>query len=384
MNQLKKQNPFAVIVDSGDLFFEKESIPDNLRQSATLKGQFIIDAYNRIGCDALNVGERDLALGAEFLKVLERKANFPFISANLTDRQNNPLFKPYIIKKIGGRNVGIFGILGDTGQIPSRVKQITQGTVILQDVVKSAELMVKELRGQVDLVIALTHQNVGRDWVIARRVQGIDIIIGGHDKQKVTDPYVADKTRIVQSGEKGQYLGQLEVTIQPDGSKSYNNRLIPLGKAVPDDPSVKSMVKEYYRQVAELHRLAGQSVSQASAKADACEACHSFQYGQWKASRHAAAYASLVKRGRQFDPECLECHTTRFEEPDGFTMKSQQAEFVSVQCDSCHGSSVEHIKARKPMEKRKTGQEGCVRCHTADRSPAFSKEYLLFLQKTKH
>lgn len=384
MNQLKKQNPFAVIVDSGDLFFEKESIPDNLRQSATLKGQFIIDAYNRIGCDALNVGERDLALGAEFLKVLERKANFPFISANLTDRQNNPLFKLYIIKKIGGRNVGIFGILGDTGQIASRVKQITQGTVILQDVVKSAELMVKELRGQVDLVIALTHQNVGRDWVIARRVQGIDIIIGGHDKQKVTDPYVADKTRIVQSGEKGQYLGQLEVTIQPDGSKSYNNRLIPLGKAVPDDPSVKSMVKEYYRQVAELHRLAGQSVSQASAKADACEACHSFQYGQWKASRHAAAYASLVKRGRQFDPECLECHTTRFEEPDGFTMKSQQAEFVSVQCDSCHGSSVEHIKARKPMEKRKTGQEGCVRCHTADRSPAFSKEYLRFLQKTKH
>jgi 2',3'-cyclic-nucleotide 2'-phosphodiesterase (5'-nucleotidase family) len=384
VNQLKKQNPFAVIVDSGDLFFEKESIPDNLRQSATLKGQFIIDAYNRIGCDALNVGERDLALGAEFLKVLERKANFPFISANLTDRQNNPLFKPYIIKKIGGRNVGIFGILGDTGQIASRVKQITQGTVILQDVVKSAELMVKELRGQVDLVIALTHQNVGRDWVIARRVQGIDIIIGGHDKQKVTDPYVADKTRIVQSGEKGQYLGQLEVTIQPDGSKSYNNRLIPLGKAVPDDPSVKSMVKEYYRQVAELHRLAGQSVSQASAKADACEACHSFQYGQWKASRHAAAYASLVKRGRQFDPECLECHTTRFEEPDGFTMKSQQAEFVSVQCDSCHGSSVEHIKACKPMEKRKTGQEGCVRCHTADRSPAFSKEYLRFLQKTKH
>jgi site-specific DNA-cytosine methylase len=81
----------------------------------------------------------------------------------------------------------------------------------------AVQAQVQALRGQVDLVIALTHQNVGRDWVIARRVQGIDIIIGGHDKQKVTDPYVADKTRIVQSGEKGQYLGQLEVTIQPDG-----------------------------------------------------------------------------------------------------------------------------------------------------------------------
>jgi hypothetical protein len=142
------------------------------------------------------------------------------------------------------------------------------------------------------------------------------VIIGGHDKQKVPEPHVAENTRIVQAGEKGQYLGHMEVSIKPDGSKSYQNRLVPLGKGVSDDEPIKSMVREYYKKVAALHGPKEQGPD-VPLRAASCESCHKREYAQWKASRHATAYASLVRRERQFDPDCLPCHTTRFDEPQG-------------------------------------------------------------------
>jgi 5'-nucleotidase/UDP-sugar diphosphatase len=121
-----------------------------------LKAELVVEAYNRIGCDALNVGERDLALGLPFLKELEKKARFPFVSANLTGKDNALLFKPYVIKRVGQVNVGIFGITGDTAQIAAQVKNLSGGAVLVQDAVDAAAGAVKELHGKVDLIVART------------------------------------------------------------------------------------------------------------------------------------------------------------------------------------------------------------------------------------
>lgn len=103
-----------LIVDSGDLFIEKEEIPESTIASRNLKVNIIGQVYKKIGIDALNIGERDLVLGVDFLKDMEERLNLPFISANLTDVENNLLFKPYVIKVLGGKKFGIFGIVGDT------------------------------------------------------------------------------------------------------------------------------------------------------------------------------------------------------------------------------------------------------------------------------
>jgi len=393
VKQQKEKDRSVLIVDAGDLFFEKETIPENIRSAAKLKAEFVVEAYNRIGCDALNVGERDLVLGLPFLKELEKRAKFPFVSANLTGKDNALLFKPYLIKRVGQVNVGIFGIMGDTAQIAALVKKHSGGAVLIQDAVEAAANVIRELHGKTDLIVALTHQNVGRDWVVARRVRGIDVIIGGHDKQKVLEPHIADNTRIVQAGEKGQYLGQMEVSVQLDGTKSYHNRLIPLGKGVADDESIKSMLKDYYRKVAALHGAMEQG-PEVSLRAASCESCHKREFMHWKASRHAAAYASLVKRERQFDPDCLPCHTTRFEEPQGFSIQSHPRDLIGVQCESCHGLIAEHAGDAKKVSATadccvkgsalKPARQDCLKCHTAERSPSFEKDYPVYLKKVKH
>ena len=373
-----------LIVDSGDLFIEKEDIPESFRAWTELKADLIGRIYTRTGIDALNVSETDLVLGIDFLKRMEKILDLPFVSANLTDERNNPLFKPYIIKKVSGKSVGIFGVVGDTGEIVSKVKKITRGAVGVQDAIKSAESAVNDLAGKVDLIVALTHQGVGRDWVIAKRVPGIDVIIGGRDRQKITVPREVGKTRIVQAGEKGQYLGLLQISFEPDGNKPLQNNLIPLGGNIADDTEIKSMTYEYQKQLASLHGPGEKTQEPISRSLTSCSQCHQKEFAAWKATKHARAYNALVNRGRQFDPDCLPCHTTRFEEVDGFIMKLQQEDLVHVQCESCHGQASGHATAGKPIPSVKPKKEACIKCHTADRSPSFEKEYEGHLQKIKH
>jgi hypothetical protein len=372
-----------LVVDSGDLFFEKDEFSESTRESALLKAHLVGRIYHHIGCDALNVGERDLALGVGLIKDLEKKFNLPFVSANLTDRKNIPLFRRYVLKKVNGKTVGIFGVMGDSAEMVSTVKRMTRGEVMVQDTIKSAESVVKELTGKVDLVIALTHQGVGRDWVLARRVPGIDVIVGGHDKQKIAEPRRVEKTAIVQAGEKGQYLGLLQISFDAQAGRTQRNGLIPLAGTIADDSEVQSMIHDYLGQVTDLHG-AEQKASAPPRNSASCVACHERQIKAWHATGHAHAYDALVKRGRQFDPDCLPCHTTRFDEPGGFSVKLQQTDLVQVQCESCHGDASGHIRMAKPPVLGRPGKQACLTCHSPDHSPAFEKEYDRYSQKIRH
>jgi hypothetical protein len=374
-----------VIVDAGDLFFEQENIKESLQGSARLKAELIAQAYNRIGCDALNIGEMDFALGLDFLKHLEKIARFPFVSANLTDTNNQPLFKRYIIKNVNGIRVGIFGLVSDRSDVTSNIKKATRGALIVQDELISAENVMKELSGKADIVIALTHNGVGRDWVIARRIKGINVIIGGHDKQKLAEPHNADGTLIAQAGDRGQHVGHLQVLFNPDGSKTYKNEIAALGKHYADDVAVGALVKDYRGKVTQLYGADKQKEPAAKEpKSAECSACHGKIYDSWMETKHAIAYASLVKKERQYDPECLACHTTNFEQPGGFTMKSQALEMVNIQCYSCHGSAVDHLTNNGSVEIKKPGRKQCVVCHTEARSPGYVKDYEKYLSKVKH
>jgi hypothetical protein len=341
--------------------------------------------FKQIGVDAVNVGELDLVLGVNYLKDLEKKYDFPLVSANLVNDKGEPIFKRYVITKVNDKNIGIFGVIGDTSEMTAKVSEITKNTVKVQDPLEAAASVIKELTGKVDYVIALAHQGTNRDWVLARRVKGINLIVGAHDRQKTKEPYDADGTLIVQAGEKGQYQGLLEVTM--DAAKTAQNKLVPLGDDIANDPKIKAMITAYNDKIADIYGGTSESKPAAATVAlqsAACEPCHADQVKQWKTTDHARAYETLVKKSKQFDPKCLACHTTRFEQPDGFNMKQQQMDLVNVQCDSCHGLSKEHLSDLKPTSTPKPTAALCVKCHTPDRCPNFETDETKYFDKIKH
>jgi hypothetical protein len=272
--------------------------------------------------------------------------------------------------------------MGDTSDMISKVSQITNETVSVQDPLKAAESVIKELAGKVDYMIALTHQGTNRDWVVARRVPGIDLIVGGHDKQKTREPFEAEKTLIVQAGEKNQYQGILEVVM--DGTRTFKNELVPYGESIADDPKVKAMISEYNDKIADIYGGTAQKAPPAAnvvLRAAACEPCHPDQAKSWRSSDHAKAYSTLAGKSKQFDPKCLACHTTRFEQPEGFTMKAQQPELMNVQCESCHGSAKDHLSGGKPVPVANPGMDLCLKCHTPDRCPTFETDFKVLVAK---
>ncbi len=365
---------------------ENEKIPESVIESAKLKADVIATIYKRIGIDAVNVGELDLVLGVEFLKELEKKHDFPFISANLMDDTHAPIFKPYVIKKVNDKKVGIFGLMGDTSEMLSKVKKITDGAVSVQDPIQAAKSVIQELTGKVDYIIALTHQKANRDWVISRRVDGIDLVVGGHDKLKTREPSKADETLIVRAGEKNQYQGMLEIAL--DGTEAAKNSLVPLGSNIADDAKVKAILHDYNNRVVELYSSAQEknrdALTNAESRSMACAPCHSDQVEQWQTTDHAKAYETLVKNSKQFDPQCLVCHTTRFEQSQGFSMELQQPALVNVGCEDCHGFSEDHLTDMQPVPIPSPDMQLCLKCHTSDRCPSFEEDAQVVFKKITH
>ena len=106
-----------------------------------------------------------------------------------------------------------------------------------------------------------------------------------------------------------------------------------------------------------------------------CEACHAEASEWWAKSRHAEAYATLVKVNKQFDLSCVGCHVTGFREPGGSEVV-ENTKLQNIQCEQCHGPGSLHVavpeKRGKPNAiRRETAVDVCKQCHTPEHSDTF-------------
>jgi hypothetical protein len=149
--------------------------------------------------------------------------------------------------------------------------------------------------------------------------------------------------------------------------------------------------------------------------AEACGKCHKSeakgnQLSDWKASKHAGAYAVLatpeakkVAQAKgvadpQKDAKCLRCHVTAHGVDAALIVKttaSGEAGFKTedgVQCESCHGpgSLYKSLKVMKDMKAAMAAgmtmpdEKVCKQCHNAD-SPNYKPfNYQEMLKKVAH
>jgi 2',3'-cyclic-nucleotide 2'-phosphodiesterase (5'-nucleotidase family) len=79
-----------------------------------------------------------------------------------------------------------------------------------------------------DLLIALTHQGVDEDSILAMNVRGLDLIIGGHSHTRLRHPKRINGVLIVQTGSNCENLGVLDLKMEKHHVISYDGNLIPL------------------------------------------------------------------------------------------------------------------------------------------------------------
>ncbi len=255
-------------VFSGDLYFNK------------YQGKADLAFMNYIGYDAMTFGNHEFDLGStadghKALKEFVANAEFPMVSSNVdfskdelfaglqNDRYtfdyNNGEIYNGVIANVNGEAVGIFGLTTE------ETKNISStGEVEITNYIAAAKEAVAAFEAKgVDKVIALTHlgfddsEKYDNDKLLAKSVEGIDIIVGGHTHAKVEEPFVSQEfeapTLIVQANEYGKFLGTLDVTFNPWGEVTlYGGGLIDTSKDITPDQGAVDVLATYKAGVEEL------------------------------------------------------------------------------------------------------------------------------------
>jgi 2',3'-cyclic-nucleotide 2'-phosphodiesterase (5'-nucleotidase family) len=247
--ELAKQGTPVWLMDAGDIYHYSAF-------SNEYHGEADVIAMNRAGYDFATLGNHDFAATVPQLRRLIADARFHFLCANVTDpTTGRPLVAACEVRTAGAVRVGIFGLLTNGA---SRALE-TKGFAV-EDAFTVAPAMVARLRGpgKADIVILISHCGESVDRALARKVPGIDVIVGGHSHTRLPQgemvgwsdelkPDEVNGTLIVQAGEWGVELGRLDLLLERNAAgrwrvQRYQERLIPVTSEIPDDPAVAAVL----------------------------------------------------------------------------------------------------------------------------------------------
>ncbi|MEN6508796.1 MAG: bifunctional UDP-sugar hydrolase/5'-nucleotidase, partial [Smithella sp.] len=200
VEELRAEKP-TLLVAAGDM------IQGN-NWANLFQGKSSIEAMNVMKFDAVVAGNHEFDFGQAILKEKIEEANFPFLGANVTGLSQ---LKPYIIKNLDGLSIAVIGIV--TGDTPTTTHPKNVSGLQFSSPVDTVEKYVRELRAKNDIIVVLSHIGFSADMDLAKKVEGIDVIVGGHSHTKAAKPVIVGKTHILQAFEHGKVLGVLDLTV---------------------------------------------------------------------------------------------------------------------------------------------------------------------------
>ena len=241
--QASNENRYVIVLSGGD-------INSGTLESELLKAKPDLLGMDLIGYDAMAIGNHEFDNPLNQLLTQQKWVSFPFLSANVFYKQTEPtknskksdltpkrLFKPYIIKELGGLKVAILGLT--TEDTPKTTKRENIQNLDFKNPIENAQKIVPQLRKKSNVVIALAHmghydngnngQKAPGEVALARSVNGIDVIIGGHTlDSKLSQPDIQNNTIIAHNPEWGRHVGKMDLLYDHGQLKLQNYELIPV------------------------------------------------------------------------------------------------------------------------------------------------------------
>ena len=216
--QERKADPNLLVFDAGD--FCQGTPYFNFYH-----GRIEIDAMNRMGYDAVMLGNHEFDNGVDTLAAILQGAQFPVVCANYDVKGSvlEGLVLPYTVIRRQNVRIGVFGIgIDPAGLIAERnfaPLQYLDPIATAQDVANT--LKNKE---KCDVIVCLSHQGThpsaeGKlsDVELAQATRNIDIIIGAHTHKTLTNVYIpnldGDSVFLAQMGKSGARIGKIQVEI---------------------------------------------------------------------------------------------------------------------------------------------------------------------------
>lgn len=269
----KELHPDALLVDGGDFSM------GSLFQTAYASSALELRVMGAMGYDAATFGNHEYDYRASGLASMLNaavdsgdplpaivEANYLLPSregelAAVGDAFDRYGVSDYILLERGGVWYAILGIMG----VDSDACAPMSG-MVLQDRVETAQRVVDQARakcweenGVQPLVVCLSHsgtdgQGKGEDYELARKVDGIDLIVSGHTHSTLEQPIRVDDTWIVSAGEYSKNLGVVTMEYRPNGEVDLTGyELIPIDDTLAEDPGIAGLVEGYKKEVDESY-----------------------------------------------------------------------------------------------------------------------------------
>ncbi|XP_038059746.1 snake venom 5'-nucleotidase-like [Patiria miniata] len=263
IRQIRAAEENVLLLDGGDQF-------QGTMWFYLYKGQATSHFMNITGYDAMAIGNHEFDNAPEGLSQFLTDVPFPVLSSNI-DASLEPsidgLFHKSTVLTVGGQKIGI------VGYTYARTPEIsTTGKLEFSDEVTAVQAEVDRLQTEygIDKMIALGHAGFDIDLKIARKVRGVDIVIGGHtntflytgsapsaevpegDYPTVVHPdYDATaNVLVVQDYTFGKYLGRLDVTFDDNGNVTeWGGNPILLDENVPQAADVLQEIEKWAETV---------------------------------------------------------------------------------------------------------------------------------------
>ena len=247
----------AILVDGGDQF-------QGTLFYTYYKGKLAAEMMNKMGYDAMTVGNHEFDDGPEVLRGFMDALNFPILMSN-GDVSREPLLagvlqKSTVIEK-GGEKIGLIGLTPqDNDELASPGKNIT-----FTDPVNAVQDEVDKLTAAgVTKIIVLSHSGFNVDKKVAAETHGVDVIVGGHsntflsntsDRAEGPYPTMVGDTAIVSAYAYGKFLGELNVVFDDAGKiTSATGEPLVMDGAVAEDGDTKARIAEAAKPLEEIRQ----------------------------------------------------------------------------------------------------------------------------------
>jgi hypothetical protein len=377
LQSLKDKGWPVVALDLGDL--AAHSSPQDL-----LKFETTLKALDLMHYLAVGLGKNEFSL--ELHKLQGFKVNFkpsepPYLlSSNLEDELK--LVRTWVVTDKNKSTLGVACLIG-----PSVLKQVENFPKLKfskQGNGKLVQGMLAELAAKKPDVVVLLYQGSDKEAAACanhcaklhqanQQIPKVDVILHLEEEEEPSGvPKIVGDTMVLGVGHKSRNLGVVGVfPAKAPGSVELKYQLVSIGPEYETPPGqegsnpVIALMEKYAQEVKDgnylgkfphsKHAIQLQFPNAKYVGSATCGNCHVDAYKVWEARgiagpKHSRAFASLVNAKRpslrQFDGECVVCHTVGFEHTTGYADPKNTAKrnvlLENVGCESCHGPGSVH------------------------------------------
>ncbi len=434
----QKQGP-VLVVDGGNTLFSAHGLPQQKRDAAKLRAQFLAEQLKRLGLAASALGMADLAAGPDNVAL-----------ARLAVNAEGKLVQAAQLHKVGDIQVGLLGVVDADVADAAHLKA--------DDPVEAATREAQRLRAQgADLVVAVAAVDRPTARKLARKADIDFLVLGVASEEGMADPDAVGGTFIVGAAAELQKAGRIDVVLRPSDSKGlinagspqtqaavrldvekkmaslnvqieqwqadpgtdkaflaakqqelaalrsertalaqpwkppttgsyFANTLIPIRRALPQDKQVTAAMRKLDQAIGKINLAAAVPPPKAEPTRPHfvgdkdCGRCHKQAMAFWKTTVHAHAWKTLVDGGKHADLECVGCHVTGYGQVGGSALGFTKG-LENVQCEVCHNPGSMHV-AEEGLEepalvRSQTPESTCLQCHNEKHSDTFNFEAYL-------